>query len=282
MTDKEKIALISLLDDSDHEVTQHVREKIISLGDEMIPILEKQWETSFNPDLQKKIEDIIHQLQFRVFKKRLFEWKADEQESLLKGMWLISTYQYPDLDYQKLVQDVEQLYYEVWLEVKDDQNPYDQVRVINSVFFNKLKFSPNSKNFHSPSNSMINVVLQSRKGNPITLGVLYLLVAQKLKMPIYGVNLPNLFVLTYKKEDLQFYINVFNRGLVFTREDVGNYINQLKLEMIPTFYEPCSNLEIITRMLRNLVVSFEKIGEHDKVDELKSVLIEFSEISERK
>ena len=281
MDNKEKIALISLLDDSDEEVVEHVREKIISLGEEFIPVLEKEWESSFNPILQERIEDVIHDLQFTLFKKRLLGWKEEGGQDLLEGMWIIATYQYPDLDYKKLKQDIEQLYYEVWLEVKEDQDPYDKVRAINNVFFNKLKFGPNTKNFHSPSNSMINVVLESRKGNPISLGVLYLLVSQKLKMPVFGVNLPNLFVLTYKEDPLQFYINAFNRGLVFSREDVDNYIDQLKLKMIPTFHQPCSHLEILSRMLRNLVVSFEKIGEHDKVDELKSILIEFSDLPER-
>ncbi len=282
MDDKEKIALISLLDDSDVEVVQHVREKIVSLGEDIIPLLEREWESSLNPVLQERIEDVVHYLQFTIFKKKLLSWKSSEEQNLLEGMWIIATYQYPDLDFVKLKQEVEQLYYEVWLEVKDDQDPYDQVRTINNVFFNKLKFGPNTKNFHSPSNSMINVVLENRKGNPITLGVLYLMVAQKLKLPIFGVNLPNLFVLTYKVDGLQFYINAFNRGLIFTRDDVNNYIDQLKLEMIPTFHAPCSHLEIITRMLRNLVVSFEKIGEHEQVDELKSVLILFSDLPERR
>lgn len=280
MNDKEKIALISLLDDSDEEVVTHVREKIIALGDELIPLLEKEWESCFNPTLQERIEDIIHHLQFSLLKRRLSAWKEGGQD-LLEGMWIMATYQYPDLDFVKLKQDIEQLYYEVWLEVRDDQTPHDKIRTINSVFFNKLKFGPNTKNFHSPSNSMINIVLENRKGNPITLSVLYLMVTQKLKMPVFGVNLPNLFVLTYKEEDVQFYVNVFNRGLIFTRQDINNYIDQLKLEMIPTFHEPCNNVAIITRMLRNLVVSFEKIGEHSKVDELKSILIAFSDLPER-
>lgn len=281
MDDKEKIALISLLDDSDEEVVQHVREKIISLGDDIIPLLESEWEASFNAVLQERIEDVIHFLQFTFFKRKLLAWKDGKDQDLLEGMWIIASYQYPDLDFLKLKQDVEQLYYEVWLDVKDDQDPYDQVRTINNVFFNKLKFGPNTKNFHSPSNSMVNIVLESRRGNPITLGVLYLLVAQKLKMPVFGVNLPNLFVLTYKVDGLQFYINAFNRGLIFTRDDVNNYIDQLKLEMIPIFHEPCTHVEIITRMLRNLIVSFEKISEHEKVDELKSILIAFSDLPEK-
>ena len=65
---------------------------------------------------------------------------------------------------------------------------------------------------------MINAVLESKKGNPISMCVVYMLIAQKLKLPVYGVNLPSLFVLTYKKGDEQFYINAFNKGLNFFKK----------------------------------------------------------------
>ena len=120
----------------------------------------------------------------------------DTEKDLLTAMWLVATYQYPDLELEKLRQELEQIYYETWLEFKPDLYPIDQIKVVNSVLFNKLKFGANTKNFHSPGNSMINVVLETRKGNPITLCVIYMLVAQKLKLPVQGVNLPNLFILT--------------------------------------------------------------------------------------
>jgi regulator of sirC expression with transglutaminase-like and TPR domain len=148
------------------------------------------------------------------------------------------------------------------------------------VIFSKLKFSANTKNFHAPGNSMINVALESRKGNPITLCVIYLLVAQKLKMPVYGVNLPNLFILTYKSNDLQFYINAFNRGLIFSKTDIDNYISHLHINPMDIFYQPCSNLDIVKRALRNLIISFEKIGDHQKVEEVKGLLQSISDGSE--
>ena len=120
---------------------------------------------------------------------------------------------------------------------------------------------------------MINVVLDTRRGNPITLCIIYLLIAQKLELPIYGVNLPNMFILVYKREGIPpFYINAFNKGLIFTKEDIDNYIGELKLTPIDTYYEPCSNLDIIVRMFRNLANSFEKQGDHSKTDEVKTLI----------
>lgn len=273
MSDSELKALVSLLDDEDDQIVSHIEEKIRSLGKEIIPYLEQEWESTFNPNLQRRIENLIHTLQFHVVKDRLQEWYEKPEQDLLEGLWLIATYQYPDIELAKLKQDLEQIYYEAWLEFRPDLYPFDQVKVINSVFFNKLKFGANTKNFHSPGNSLINIVLETRKGNPISLCVVYMLVAQKLKLPIYGVNLPNLFILTYKDDKVQFYINAFNRGLIFSKQDIENYIHELRLTPQDSFFEPCSSLEIVRRTLRNLVMSFDKMGEHAKAEEVKELLL---------
>lgn len=272
LTNNQLQALVSLLDDEDMEIVQHVEDKIMSQGTHIIPYLEFEWENSFNPVVQKRIEELVHSLQFELLKEKLTDWKERGGEDLLEGVWLVNTYQYPDLEYSDLKNELEQIYYEAWLEFRNDVHPADEVKILNSVLFNKLKFGANTKNFHSPGNSMMNVVLQTRKGNPIALCIIYMLVAQKLKLPIYGVNLPNLFILTYKQEDHQFYINAFNRGLIFSRKDIDNYIAHLNLSPNERFYEPCSNTEIIQRVLRNLMASHEKIGHSEKVEEVRLLL----------
>ena len=277
MEEKELKALVSLLDDDDQQVISHVEGKILSIGKAVIPFLEHEWESNLNPSVQSRIEELIHTLQYDLVRERLKNWYQGKDHDLLEGMWILASYQYPDLELEKLKQELEQIYYETWLEFRPDLYPFDQIKVINSVLFSKLKFGANTKNFHSPGNSMINVVLESRKGNPITLCVIYLLVAQKLKLPVQGVNLPNLFILTYKDDNHQFYINAFNRGLIFSKQDIENYINELHLVPQKSFFEACSNLEIVRRALRNLVMSFEKMGEHAKANEVKVLLVEISD-----
>jgi len=271
--DETKIkALISLLDDDDVEVISQVEKELLAQGGSMIPFLEKEWEQNFNPVVQKRIEDIVHLLQFVLLEERFAQWKKTGGADLMEGLWLVCTYQYPDLEYATIKSTMDQIYYEVWLDMKPDMLPMEQVKVLNNVLFNKLKFSSNTKNFHSPANSMISQVLESKKGNPLSLCAIYMMVAQKLKLPIYGVNLPSLFILTYKSESSQFYINAFNKGLIFTKEDIDNYLLQLNLAPIDVFYQPCSNIDIVARVLRNLVISFEKLSEMERVDDVKKML----------
>ncbi|AHM61904.1 hypothetical protein D770_18260 [Flammeovirgaceae bacterium 311] len=277
MTDSELKALVSLLDDEDQEVLRHVEERIMALGDNAIPYLEKYWEENFNPVVQRRLEDMIHTLQYELLKKRLVAYKDNGAQDLLEGMWLVATYQYPEISLQKMRQDLEQIYYDAWLEMKPDLHPFDQIKLLNSVLFGKLRFSANTRNFHSPNNSFFNCLLETKKGNPIGLCVLYMLVAQKLDMPVWGVNLPNLFICTYKVNDVQFYINAFNRGLIFTKQDIQNYISHLHLVPQDKYFEPCDNLTIIKRVMRNLAGSYEKGGDHEKVEEIRMLLYEISD-----
>ena len=273
MTNKEIKALISLLEDDDPEIYQHVSEQINELGDAIIPFLEEAWEESLNPDFQKKMEDLIHELQFEGLKERLKAWKEEGATNLLQGIWLVNTYQYPDVEMSQITKSIEQIYYDAWLNVKPDMHPYDQVKALNYAIFKMNKFSANTVNFHAPSNSMLHLVLESRRGNPLTLCVIYLTIAQKLNLPVYGVNLPNLFVLTFKHEGMEpFYINVYNKGLMLTKADIDNYLLQLNLNPVPIFYEPAPNLAIVQRSLRNLAFSFEKMNDLEKAAEVTILL----------
>ncbi|GAB3828384.1 transglutaminase-like domain-containing protein [Pontibacter rugosus] len=272
MTKNEIKALISLLDDSDSEVASHVEKQIVHLGEGIIPFLEEEWEETLNADLQKKIEDLIHNLQFGGLLHRMKAWKENGAENLLEGMWLVNSYLYPDVEFATINKTIDQLYFDAWTQMKEEMHPYDQVKALNNVLFREKRFSANTKNFHSPANSMLHLVLESKRGNPLTLCVLYMTLAQRLDMPVFGVNLPNLFILTYKLDGMQFYINVYNKGLILSKADIDNYILQLDLNPMDIFYEPCSNLEIVKRALRNLAFSFEKMDDPEKATEVMKLL----------
>ncbi|GGK59374.1 transglutaminase-like domain-containing protein [Rufibacter glacialis] len=273
MTNKEIKALISLLDDEDPEVVAHVHQRIVDLGDTITPFLEEAWEESLDPEHQKKLEDLIHDLQYSSLLQRLKAWKEEGGTDLVRGMWLVSSYQYPDVSLEDLNRSIDQLYYEAWVHVRPDMHPYDQVKTLNYVLFKLHRFSANTKNFHAPANSMLNQVLETKRGNPLSLCVVYMTLAQRLGLPVYGVNLPNLFVLTFKSEILpQFYINVYNRGLILTKSDIDNYLLQLNLNPLEIFYEPCSPIDIVRRALRNLSLSYEKLNDPEKATEIERLL----------
>lgn len=286
MNKKEVKALISLLDDPDESVFGEVSMKFLSLGQEVIPVLEDAWEYSFDTLIQNRIENIIHQIQFDLIKDSLREWMHPDQQDLLEGTLLIARYQYPDIDIDKIRKQIAQIKHDVWLELNENITALEKVKIINHILFDVHNFSGNTTNYHAPQNSYLNNVLESKKGNPLLLSIIYTIIAQSLDIPIYGVNLPEHFILCYvdtehmgvpstegnEGSNVLFYVNPFSKGAVFGQKEIEAFLKQLKLEQLPIFYEPCSNLEIMKRLLRNLIASYEKLGYPDKSEELKGLL----------
>lgn len=276
---KEIEALIRLLDDPDEEVFSHVEDKLLSIGEAGIVPLEHAWESSLNTLLQERIENILHKIQFNSVLNDLELWHTSGSFDLLQGLLIINRYQYPDIDEQKIINQIEAIKREIWMQMVYMMNPMEKVRLMNNVFYNTFGFSGNTKNYHDPQNSYLSQVMESKKGNPILLACLYSILAQKLDMPIYGINLPRHFILAYTdyhtkttESNVLFYINAFNRGQIFGRQDILAFLKQLRLPPDPKFFTPCTNNEIITRVIRNLIDSYMRNGAIEKVDELEKMI----------
>ncbi len=282
---KEVIALITLLDDPDDGIYSEVKNRFIILGPPAIPHLETAWENSFDALMQKRIEGIIHTIQFKALQNALKHWAENEQDDLFKGCAIIARYQYPDLDEVKLKKQLHQIKQDVWLELHEDLTAIEKVKIINHILFEVHQFGGNISNYHAPQNSFINVVLETKKGNPVMLSVVYALICKELNIPVYGVNLPQHFVLAYindfanlidpsdktLSDNILFYVNPFSKGLIFNHKDVDAFIKQLNIEPETKYYLPCSNLDIIKRIINNLIFSFDKMGYAEKVKELKEL-----------
>ena len=134
MDNKELKALISLLDEDDEDIVNQIENKILSLGTGIIPFLEDEWESNFSPILQKRIEDIVHKLQFTLLQERLLDWSQNESDDLLKGMWIVATYLYPDTEYDNIKDQIEQIYQHAWVDLNDDLHPHDEIKTLNNIF----------------------------------------------------------------------------------------------------------------------------------------------------
>jgi len=275
-------ALIALMDDPYEEVYAHVRKRVLEIGPEAIQQLQTSWEES---DLgllfQSRIENLIHEIQFEACKTDLTTWYASSSKDLLKGALIVAKYQYPGLDEKSVMDSIERMRRDCWLEINPNMTAFEAVRIINKVIFEQYGFVGNSKNYNSSNNSYINTVIESRKGNPLSLSLIYSIIAQKLELPIYGVNLPNHFILAYMDNNgtnlfmsngneygVLFYINTFSKGSIFQKEDIQQFLQSIQVTPDASHFQPCSNSDIIRRMLTNLIAAFQQVGSHEKVNEL--------------
>jgi regulator of sirC expression with transglutaminase-like and TPR domain len=281
MTDqgqRELEALMSLLEDPDREVHDSVVDRLIELGEPAVSSLEKRWETTLRPDLQEKIENVIRQIQHNGLVRAMEAWRSAGGKELLHGAYLVSRFQYPDLEYDPLDRVVDRIRRDIWLELNNGLTALEKVRVINYFFYEIHRFDKSLKQNHSPQLYMVNHVLDTRRGSPVMLGLIYAELARRLELPIYGVNLPRNFVLCYYDPDypddpdgILFYINPSDNGAVLGKKELSYFLKQLKVEERDTYFKPCSNIDIIERLVINLQFAYDSSGHPDKADMLRSL-----------
>jgi regulator of sirC expression with transglutaminase-like and TPR domain len=277
---RELNALVSLVDEPDQTMFGQVRDKIFAYGIDAVPLLEEAWDTAADGDVQKRIETIIHTIQFDHNFNQFTRWRKSPTQDLLEGFILVAKYQYPDLNQKTITDQMGQIIQDVWLEINNNLTPLEKVKIINHIFYDVHGFRGNKRDMQAPQNSYINTVLETRKANPISLSIIYMVVAQSLKIPIYGINLPQNFIVAYlsgivtdyskvTRRQVQFYLNIFNNGAVFTQREVEMFLRQINLEQEDRYFLPCNNVTIIRRVINNLIFSYENSGNPDKAAELK-------------
>jgi regulator of sirC expression with transglutaminase-like and TPR domain len=285
MNTSELNALISLLDDPDESIFEQINGQILAQGSKIVTELEHAWEQSKSTLQQQRIENLIQKIQFSETASALNQWISGGGKELLEGAIIVVKYQFPDLNIKKIQAYIEQLKQDIWIELNPNLTALEQVRVINHILFEVHHFVGNNTDFHHPHNSFINMVLESKRGNPLSLSIIYAILAQKLAMPIYGVNLPQHFILAYmggettyglydldKNKEVLFYINAFSKGTIFNKNEVEVYLQQLKLSHSDNYFYPCSNVEMIKRMINNLLFAFDKLGNELKTNDMKMLL----------
>ena len=295
---EELIAMISLLDDPDEFVVNTVKERLFSEGGSVLASIEEIWFENQFPHLEKDISAILKQISKKDLIEDLRSWWKHENGDLLEGWWIVTRTRYPGLKLQQVKQQINELRLECWYRMGNLHRKSDQLQVVNHVLYDLHRFKGNSENYHKPENSYINCVLDTHSGNPISLSVLYVLICQSLGLPIYGVNLPQHFVvalcesnseklprlgieknfqiLNEQKEEVGepiFYINPYNKGQIFTRDNISSFLKVIGIEAHEDFYRPCNNKDIIKRMLRNLHFAYKQQEQNEEVELLEEMMV---------
>jgi regulator of sirC expression with transglutaminase-like and TPR domain len=284
--DEAKInGLIQLLDDPDEEIFVQIRDEFEIIGIKAIPVLEQYWENSSDSLAVKRAENLIHSINSKEVKKQLKTWIDLGGENLLKGAVLVAKCQYHNLDEEKINATINQIKQDVWIELNDQLTALEKIAVVNKVMFNINGFEGNREEYYAPKNSFVNKVLDKKSGTPLSIGLIYSVICQDLDIPVYGVNLPHHFILAYQddhvlpvvdeemaQQGILFYINPFNQGSVFGKPEVSDFLTQNKIEPDDKYFVPCTNLQIIKRMINNIVVAYEKTEKKEKMALFKGLL----------
>lgn len=181
--------------------------------------------------------------------------KSEEQLNLAYAALLLAEYLSGPLDTAYYLSLLDEMADTVQPAVLSAETELAAVEVLNQYLFGRLNFRGNSENYYHVYNSFLNKVLELRAGIPITLSVIYLEVAWRLGLPVWGVGLPSHFIIAYGPSDRPIYIDVFNQGVRLSEADC------LALARTPMsnlqafqahFLKPVTKKAILYRMLLNL------------------------------
>jgi len=286
MYSNEVNALISLIEDPDESIYKQVSSELKNYGESIIPQLEQYWELQdLGPLFQTRLEELISTIQYEGVYNRLKAWKNSEDKDLLEGALIINKYQYPSYDESELRRAISKIRQSIWLELNDNLTAFEQIRVFNHMFYTHHGFKGNRENYHQPQNSFLADLISTKTGNPLSLGLLYTYLADSLDLPVQGVNLPSHFILCYldyypfdeelgrfkDRAEVLFYINPFNAGAILQKEEIDEFLVKQNLPQDERFYQPCANMEVIARMLNNLIHSYIAASNDEKVRELRAL-----------
>jgi regulator of sirC expression with transglutaminase-like and TPR domain len=275
----ELLALLKLLDDPDPEIFSQVEGKVLEIGSTALPYLETAFRRSKDQLSNNRIKTILDKIQFNKTSAALYNWKTKTDQNLIEGSLILASFHYPELSIAEVQQKISKLKQDVWLELNEEFTALEKIHILNHVFFKIYNFRGNKTNLSQPQNSLINDLLDKRQGNSVILSILYLEIAQSLKLPVYGVNLPENFILAYlnsgqlsSDSNALFYINPFNDGVVFTKDDIDVFVKQLELEPDKKYFQPCHNEAALKRLMNELLNAYELAGDYDKGDDMKNLL----------
>jgi regulator of sirC expression with transglutaminase-like and TPR domain len=275
---KEIAALLHLIDDPDEDVYGVVSTKILSIGKSIIPNLEHLWENTPEEGIQERIELIIHKLHFNDLTDDFINWRNSGAD-LLKGALLVARYHYPEFKEQQPLQEIEKLRRNIWLEMSSYLTPLEQANIITGIMYNYHKQQGVEVNYTQPDDFLVNKVLETKKGNAIGNGIVYLALCEMLDIPIRAVNIPKQFILAYfdpqyemlnplghTSEKIVFFVDPVN-GQIYSHKDLENYFKRIAVPPTPSYYKPLNSKRVIQMLLEELGKCFDNDKNRYKMDE---------------
>jgi Transglutaminase-like superfamily len=280
---KEIHALLHLIDDPDEEVYSSVSKRIISIGSGIIPNLEHLWENTPEEPVQERIEMLIHRLHLRDLQTDLRDWAHEKEQDILTGVLLLSRYQYPDLNVNNTLQELEKIRRNVWLELNNFLTPLEKVNVLSNILYNYYKLKGNEVNYLKPDEFLLPKLIEAKKGNAISIGLLVLVLSRMLDINLQVVNIPRQFILgyfddwvmhrnelSYPPEHIQFYIDSAS-GQIYSHQDVETYFKRINVSPTASYFKPLSNRRLVQLLLEEYAKCFMEENKRYKQEDLMNL-----------
>ena len=249
-------SLVALFDDRDTVVTELVNSRLSSYGPEVVRSLRNRSEREPDPSRKALIAERAGALntEFKLADFQDFTTRAPGPLSLFEGSWIISSM----LDATLVRERYEELFFrcsqEYLAEGSDLRTGVENIRILNHVFFHRLKFTLYDVQLRDPRYAMVGDALQSRGGNPFVLALIYLMICQVSGLPVELVCFPGGFIPVYVEGGkVLFYINVYRGGEIFLKDRLNIFLKATGLKIDESAFRRRDESAMLTLYLESLL-----------------------------
>lgn len=262
-------SMINLLNDEDDSIYNTIRQHLMETGESALPLLEGYLETE-DPLLRERVKEVFENIAAASFKEqwRSFRGKYKDDVELEEGAFLIAKFGYPRCD-MRIYSDLLSFYATEFQSRLDPTASPEEIAADIAHFFSVQKgFRGSEADYYDADNHFIHKVMETKRGVPITLSVIYMLVLRRLNFPVFGIGLPGHFIIRYDFGSTSILADPFNAGKILTQQDCQDTLNHMGYSFKKQYLEPVTNRQILERMLRNLLLVYERASDSNKIHSL--------------
>ncbi|MFQ5751753.1 MAG: transglutaminase family protein [bacterium] len=268
-------ALITLLGDDDLKIRNVAWERLLAHGEPAHQLIKEVAFSDSEGRIRIEAQALLEEIRLDNLAKHFKKIIQSSDFDLEQACFILAQIEYPNLNISHYIEKIEYLAHEAQIRILGIQEEKKQVKNINHFLFYEQGFRGNVDAYFDPENSYINKVLDRYLGIPISLSAIYLFIARRLNLPIFGVGFPGHFLLKYKRDSDLFYIDAFNHGKILTRHDCERFLNRMGYEFYDSYLDISTPKEMLARMIRNLVLIYHQSNQLKKIDTLEKIFSDF-------
>lgn len=276
MVSKSEIqSLLVLMDDPDPFVQESVNKRFVELGENVVPLLDEYRIDLKQGEEKVKINELIHTLTFEGLHSDFtdaLELGIKNRKDLESIIFILSRFRNPTIDTKHYKHKLDHFAEMVAPSIRYKLDEQKKAKQLFKFVFEDLNFSGDQRDYHNPENCFLDSVVDRRSGLPISLSMVAMFIARRLDLPVFGVNMPIHFMLTFIGDREEFLVDPYDKGAVVSYDQCYFFLKKNNIEPKPEYFQMASDIDILIRTLRNLIQSYERKEKLEKVEDLKHLL----------
>jgi len=264
-------ALVRLLDDPDGQVQETVQSRLDTLGRDALPTLRQMRDEVADETTRDRIDEVVHRIHLGDVEQAWNTILTQDEVNLERGAFVLALYRFPQLDIGAYQQQLDTFAQKIRPDIRALEGPERALRLAEFMT-DELGFEGNRERYYDPNNSYLNRVMDRRLGIPISLSVLYVLLGQRLDMPVCGVNMPAHYLVKYADRQHELFLDVFNGGDPIAKEDCVRFLLKAGIRPLPFYFQCAEPKDTLLRMVRNLLAIAEDSHQEQTAAELTRLI----------